>query len=108
MLYIFILSVIPIYRKYYINYFRGANWLGIGTNIEGIWKYAGNGIQMGDITEDTRKLLFDSSDYVDMSLFGAWNSSIELTDDYNVTGLISNDVFFVLLSSLILLVGNLK
>ena len=42
---------------------------------------------MGDITEDTRKLLFDSSDYVDMSLFGSWNSSIELADDYNVTGL---------------------
>ena len=54
---------------------------------------------MGDITEDTRKLIFDSLDYVDMSLFGAWNSSIELSDDYNVTGLISNDVFFVLLSS---------
>ena len=100
----------PNIQKIIFNHFRGANWLGIGTNIQGSWKYEGSGIQIGDITEDTRKLLFDSSDYVDMSLFGAWNSSIELTDDYNVTGLISNDVFFVLLSSLklILLVGNLK
>ena len=101
---IFILSVIPIYRKYYINYFRGANWLGIGTNIEGSWKYAGNGIQMGDITEDTRKLLFDSSDYVDMSLFGSWNSSIELSDDYNVTGLISDILFHVLFSFIKLII----
>ena len=53
---------------------------------------------MGDITEDTRKLLFDSSDYVDMSLFGSWNSSIELSDDYNVTGLISDILFLVLFS----------
>ena len=51
---------------------------------------------MGDITEDTRKLLFDSSDYVDMSLFGSWNSSIELADDYNVTGFFSDILFLVL------------